>query len=223
MSEAADGGRLDADATIAALEAALERERARSREVDHRANNSLQLVSSLLLLLSRRTTATETQRTLKAMHQRIGAIAAVHRELLSSERPERFDLTNFVREQAPTLARAHGEGAVVKLDLEAVEVAASQACPLALILNELMLNALTHGVAPGQGAEVAVRLQRTENGFALTVEDAGPGLPAQGADGGFGLTIVKLLGQQLSADVAIDDAQPGVRVCVATRRTPPPG
>jgi two-component sensor histidine kinase len=215
MFEAADSGRLEAEGTVEALQAALERERARSREIDHRANNSLQLVSSLLLLLSRRSTAPETQQALKAMHQRIGTIAAVHRQLVGSERPERFDLTTFVREQAPALARGH-EGAVVRLDLEPVEVVASQACPLALILNELMLNALTHGAAPGSAADILVGLEKAGDGFVLKVQDGGKGLPPAAAEG-FGLTIVKLLGQQLATATAFEDAQPGLRALVTTR------
>jgi two-component sensor histidine kinase len=46
------------------------------------------------------------------------------------------------------------------------------------------------------------------------VQDQGPGLPNAADRAGFGLTMVKLLAQQLSAQVAFEDARPGVRAVV---------
>lgn len=212
MAEAADSGELTQAQTIAALQAALEAERVRSREIDHRAKNSLQLVASLLLLLSRRTKEAETQRVLKAMHQRLGAVAAVHRDILTAERPESFDFTQFVRDHVTALTEAHGEGAAVRLALDPVAVRAAHACPLALIVNELTLNALTHGAGGKAGAQVSVDLRRADGGFKLTVQDDGPGDPPEAA--GFGLTMVKLLSQQVGASFALEPAQPGVRAVV---------
>lgn len=200
-------------ATVEALQAALEREREHAREVDHRAKNSLQLVSSLLLLLGRRSAAPETQRALKAMHQRVSAVAAVHREILDAPHPDRFNLTGFVRDHVSVLARAQ-DGAAAHLELDPVEVSAAQACPMALIVNELAQNALTHGAAPGRPAEVTVRLEAVGDGFRLTVQDQGPGLPSNAAEGGFGLFMTRLLAKQIGAEVAWEDAQPGLRAVV---------
>jgi two-component sensor histidine kinase len=217
MMEICEGGRSDAQA-VQSLEAALARERARTREVDHRAKNSLQIVSSLLLLLSRRSAEAETRQALKAMHQRVSAIAAVHREILDSDSPDSFDLARFVREHVAALAQARGEDAAVRLDLASVEVDAARACPIALIVNELTLNALTHGSPPGRPPLADVVLAPAGSGFALTVQDQGAGLPASAErgefGGGFGLTMVKLLAQQISANVAFEDARPGLRVVV---------
>jgi two-component sensor histidine kinase len=205
----------DEGTTVEALQAALDREREKSREVDHRAKNSLQLVSSLLLLLGRRSTSPETQQAMKAMHQRVGAVAAVHREILDSPQPDRFNLTAFVREHVAALARAQGGGGTVHLDLAPVDVSAAQACPMALMVNELAQNALTHGAAPGQPAEVTIRLQKNAGaGFSLTVQDQGPGMPADAPETGFGLFMTRLLTQQLGAEIAWRDAQPGLRVVV---------
>lgn len=202
-------------ATVEALQAELERERERTREIDHRAKNSLQIVSSLLLLMSRRSAQPETQRALKAMHQRISAIAAVHRELLAAPRPDCFELSAFIREHAASLARSQSEGASVQLDLESVEIPASQAGPVALIVNELVLNALAHGTAPGVQPLARISLRKAGEGFVLTVQDDGPGLPDTAPTTGFGLTIAKLLSQQIGARLELQDAGPGVRAVVA--------
>jgi two-component sensor histidine kinase len=193
------------------LQADLDRERERAREIDHRARNSLQLAGSLALLVARRTSDPEAQRTLKSLHQRIGAIAAVHRGFLASPSPHRYDLTTHLHEQLSGLGRTAPAGAELALDLEPVDVATSAAVPLALIVNELVGNALAHA---GPAPRVRVTLSRAGEGCRLAVQDGGPGL-LDGADGtGFGLTVVRLLVQQLRADLAFEDAQPGLRAVV---------
>jgi len=200
--------------SVESLQAELAAERARTREVDHRAKNTLQLVSSLLLLASRRDAGPETRRTLEAMHRRVCALAAVHRDLLAAPSPDRFDLTQLVRDQATALARSVREGASVQLELDAVEIDTAAACPLALILNELLVNALAHASRDGRIPQVAVRLQRgAGEAFTLAVTDDGPG-PAAAAPAGFGLTLVQLLSRQIAAKFMLEDAQPGLRAIV---------
>ena len=194
-----------------ALEAELERERDRAREIDHRARNSLQLAGSLLMLVGRRSASPETQRTLKSLQQRIGAIAAVHRGFLQSPDPRRFDLTEHLRDQLASLARTAPEGAELQIDLEAAEIATSQAAPLALITNELVGNALAHG---GPAPKVTVRLRRLGEGLQLMVSDGGPGMTSDSDASGFGLTVVRLMCQQLRAELVLEDAQPGLRAVV---------
>jgi len=214
MAEISESCEASGGQTVETLRRDLERERARTREVDHRAKNSLQIVSSLLLLMSRRAAEAETQKALKAMHQRVTAIAAVHREILDGETPDSFDLASFVQDHVAALVQARDDGAAVRLDLAPVKLAAAQACPAALIVNELTLNALNHGAAPGHEPHAEVTLRPAGAGFALTVRDWGPGLPPAAEKAGFGLTIVKLLAQQISATVAFEDAQPGLRAVV---------
>jgi two-component sensor histidine kinase len=214
MTEISDNFQSETAPTIEALQAALEFERARTREIDHRAKNSLQLVSSMLLLQSRRSLEPETQKALKAMYQRVSALAAVHRHLLQAGQSDSFDLSRFVHEHAAAVAQARGEGAAVRLDLDRVTLDASQAGPTALIVNELTLNALTHGATAGREPEANVVLRRAGGGFVLTVQDQGPGLPPAAEQAGFGLTMVKLLAQQLSGSVTFEDAHPGLRAVV---------
>jgi two-component sensor histidine kinase len=200
--------------STAALAAELDHERARAREIDHRARNTLQLVSSLVVLQSRRAQAPETRQALQKLHQRIGAVTAVHRGFLPAARPDRFDFSGFVREQMNTLAQNAPSTVRVELDLEPVETRASAAAPLALILGELAANALAHACAEGRPMRLCVRLNRAGELYALTVEDDGPGLPADAESRGFGLTLVKLMCQQLDARLVLDDAQPGLRAVV---------
>jgi two-component sensor histidine kinase len=185
-----------------------EAEGARLRETEHRVKNTLQLISSIVMLQSRRTPEPATQAALKAVLQRITAVSLAHRHIAD----ERIELAALIRELAAELTRAIGrEGVEVKLDLEPITVAARHAAPIALWANEALGNALNHGFPHGRPGRVLVTLRRTPEGLELAVSDDGVGLaePAKG----FGATLLQLMAQQLKGRLEITP-QPGCRVAV---------
>ena len=197
----------------ACAERALEQKTALLHEIDHRVKNNLQLISSLLLLQSRRAEDEATRAALRRTLERVTAIATVHRRLFQGEAIDRFDFAEFVRDLVGDLTGAAARRDLeVRLDLEPVEVGASQAAPLALILSELVTNALRHAKPDGGPAHLRVGLARSERSFEMVVEDDGVGREAPAS--GFGLTIAALLAQQLRADIRLEDAAPGLRARV---------
>ncbi|HEY8618086.1 histidine kinase dimerization/phosphoacceptor domain -containing protein [Phenylobacterium sp.] len=203
------------------LEAALEQKTSLLHEVDHRVKNNLQLISSLLLLQTRRTPEESTRKALRSMLERVGAIATVHRRLFQGGDVQRFDVADFLRDLAADLAAsARRDDLQLRLDLEPVAVPASQAAPLALLANELVSNALKHPYPEGTPGVVTVAVRRYPEAFDLVVADTGPGLPPPTERNGFGLTIIQLLAQQLKAKLVFEDTQPGLRA-VVTMPTPP--
>lgn len=216
-TEAAEREHLESDIHVHAreLERALEEKTSLLHEVDHRVKNNLQLISSLLLLQTRRTADEGTRQALRSMLERVGAIATVHRRLFQGGDVQRFDVADFLRDLVADLAAsARRDDLQLRLDLEAVAVPASQAAPLALVANELISNALKHAYPPGTPGEISVSTHRGPSSFDLIVVDHGIGLPPAGERKGFGLTIVQLLSQQLKAKLALEDAQPGCRATV---------
>ena len=201
------------DARIRELEAALARRTAQLHEVDHRVKNNLQLISSLMLLQSRRMTDETARQALKTMLERVGAVGMVHRRLFQGEDTHQFEVADFVRDLVGDLALAAGRDDVqLHLDLEPVTIPASAAAPFALVLNELVGNALKHAFAEGEGGVIAVSVAKVDGLCVLTVSDAGRGMGD--APRAFGLTILGLLCQQLRAGLEITSADPGVRAVV---------
>lgn len=155
------------------------------REVDHRVKNSLAQVASILRLQARRASPSVRPALEEAAH-RVASIARVHELLQSST-----DLRTIP--VVPLVQRLCSEFAL-SLD-RPVQVDTAQAGPLAMqsdrasalaiILGELVANAVRHGLA---GDAVQVRLHRRDDGTALlTVTN-----PASGpktARGGLGTTI----------------------------------
>lgn len=177
-------------------------------EIDHRVKNNLQLIASLILLQSRRTEDEAAKAALKTVLGRVNAVATVHRRLFQGD-PLSFEVADFMRDLAADLAAAAGRDDIeIALQLDPVSIPASAAAPLALVINEVLGNALRHAFPPGRPGRISIVLTDGEV-CRLTIADDGIGLSAPPA--GFGSMIVKLLCQQLHAEIEIVDARPGVR------------
>lgn len=200
-----------ADARLRAVEAELERTRARLHEADHRAKNTLQVASSLVLLQARRIKASPDPGVLTAIADRINALAIAHRLLAESEADD-FDVGAFLREIGADLAGG-SERIALAFDVAPAFVGAAKAPPLALLLHEVIANAVRHAFPDDATGAIAVSAARDGDLVRIVVADDGVGVP-EGAPEGFGLMLVNLLARQLRAEVTREATQPGTRVSV---------
>ena len=74
-----------AGTTTDSSELAFERQAARHREVEHRVKNTLQLISSIVLLQGRRANDDGARQALRAVQQRVAAVSVAHRHVGWSE------------------------------------------------------------------------------------------------------------------------------------------
>ncbi len=204
----------DAQARIEELEAALVRQTNLLREVDHRVKNTLQLISSLMLLQTRRITDETARLSLRSMLERVNAVSTVHRQLFQGDEKQQFNVAAFLRDLAGDLALANGRADVeIRLDLQPAVIPAAAAAPFALVASELISNALKHAF-PDRPGVVEITVGEAGGTCELSIADNGQGM--DGAPKGFGLTIVGLLCQQLHAELEMGPGHPGVRAVVRT-------
>jgi two-component system, sensor histidine kinase PdtaS len=167
------------------------------REIHHRVKNNLQTVAALLRLQARRLTAPEARAALEEAVRRVGSIAIVH-ETLSHTPEEIVDFDDIIERVAAMAGEVSAPEARVTPVISGRFglLPAVVATPLALVLTELMQNALQHGLAPSPGAPpcgtLQVNVNRTAARLTMTVEDNGVGLPA-----GFSLDATTSLGLQI--------------------------
>ena len=201
-----DGGAAASDAET--LRASLAQTHALLREVDHRVKNNLQLIASLIQLQSRRTEDPAARHALQTVLERLNAVTTVHRRLFQGD-PQQFEVAEFIRDLTPDLAAAAGRDDLsITLDLDPVRVPAAAAAPMALVVNELLGNALKHAYAASRGGQVRVTLRDEPDACVLNIADDGLGLA--GRPPGLGLTIVRLLCQQLRAEFSLEETTPGL-------------
>ena len=183
-------------------------------EVDHRVKNNLQMISGLLTMQTRTIADPAARATMGSMLNRVEALGTVHRRLYQSRDVERFDVAAFAQDLADDIVRGSGRTDVrLHLDLEAVEVPVEKAAPVALMLNELVTNALKHGFARERAGRLSVSVRPDANYVAIRVTDDGHGMPDEvTGTGSFGKRLIENLARQLAASIAWHPANPGTRV-----------
>ena len=162
------------------------------REIHHRVKNNLQTVSALLRLQARRIDDPNASQALHEAVRRIASIALVHETLSSSsDSSVDFDevldrLVAHALELTPRMSELQisRNGTVGSLESRI-------ATPLALVITELIYNALEHGLA-SEGSKLDINIERREKKVIVTITDDGVGLPA-----GFTLAESSNLGLQI--------------------------
>ena len=180
------------------LQVALDARNTLLHEVDHRVKNNLQTIASLIAMERRGVTDPTGRDAFARLVRRVEAVAIVHRRLYENREVDRFDVAGFARALLDQLGTSLGASVEQHIDPEPILVAASDASPLALMFNELLLQAAATGAGP-----VSVSVGRLDDErFLLRVspavdEAADSSLPGGGARG----ELVRRLVRQLRGDV----------------------
>ena len=147
------------------------------REVHHRIKNNLQGVMGLLR--EHRHAHPELAGVLEAALTQIHSIATVHG--LHGRTPHRnLRLAELVRAVAQATDEISSSPAGMALELSdcpAVELADTEAVPVALIVNELICNAVKHGSAGSGEPPVKITLTCDDTAAWLRILNPSPGLP----------------------------------------------
>jgi light-regulated signal transduction histidine kinase (bacteriophytochrome) len=179
-------------------------------EVNHRVQNSLQLVSSYLSLQARSSANTELQTALEEARRRLSAVALVHRRLYRSDQLGVVDMARYVEELcADTFSFKGVDWAEhLTLNLSPVLVSTDRAVTLGLAITELMINSNKHAY-DGHEGPIEVELIQDRTHLQLIVADKGSGKIA--TEKGFGSRMVEGLVSQLGGELSYSDNRPGLR------------
>jgi len=184
------------------------------KEVNHRVQNSLQLVSSFLRLQGRGGTANPEVADVMAQAQaRLSAVALVHRRLYQDDRVETVELGRYLEELVGDLRSTLGPewAAGIRLDLAQLLVPTDRAINIGLVLTELVINASKYAY-DGAAGPLWITLERARSRFQLIVADAGRGKQAGPADGtGFGGRMLRAVVGGLGGELQYLDNGPGCR------------
>lgn len=187
------------DATAARREEKEARIRAAMiQEIHHRVKNNLQTIASLLRLQSRRTDSEEIRQVLLDSVSRILSVAVVH-EFLSEHESRVINIKDVSRRILDQLRKGvmrDEQGIRFNLRGPNIYLPTQQATACALIINELLQNALEHGFSSLEGGEIFVELEDDADRVTLRISDSGMGLPDGfdlEQDSHLGLTIVQTL------------------------------
>jgi PAS domain S-box-containing protein len=208
------------------------------KEIHHRVKNNLQVISGLLTLQAAQIDDERLLRVIKESQSRIWTMALIHQTLYQSGNLADIEMAEYIRTLSGNLLSSHAQLSMppdIRFDLASLRLAIDKAIPLALIINELLTNAMKHAFPEGRPGEIHITLHEcrgtppcrdksrrapTDHGCAPTYElivaDNGAGLPA-GFDPknqkSLGLQLVAMLTQQLGGSfIAANEAGAVFRV-----------
>lgn len=197
------------------LKQALEAKSTLVREIHHRVKNNLQVIASLLSMQAGYTQHPHVLAAFEEAEGRLRSIARIHERLYVSSDLSEVEFSSYLQNLTREMVRLHSSSPdQIAIEIDAVEMVLhiEQAIPLGLIVNELILNSLKHGLRDGTGV-LRVRLsyvpgsfdsgrgETLDDGWAeIEVSDAGPGFPPSfdhESTATFGLKLIHLLTRQL--------------------------
>jgi len=183
------------------------------KEIHHRVKNNLQTVSALLRLQARRIEDPSASAALDEAVRRIASIALVHETLsTSSQASVAFDqvldsLITHALDLSPRMSelKISRNGEISSLDSRI-------ATPLALVITELIHNALEHGLA-AQGSGLNIHIDRSNKECVIEISDDGVGLPSNfdlNTSSNLGLQIVRTLTEnELKGSIELSSTDTG--------------
>ncbi|WP_245906703.1 sensor histidine kinase [Teichococcus aestuarii] len=188
------------------------------RELHHRVKNNIHMLSGMLSAARREAGAPEAAAALEEASRRLAAVGAVHQMLYQGSNFQGVPGEEFVAKIATMVAEASGTRGCLVVEAEPVGIGNDAAIPLALVLNELVANAVKHGARTnGTPGRIWVGLSAApDDSVELWVEDEGPGFePAAGVvRRASGLGLVRGLARQIGGTFSVGRSRAGGARCV---------
>jgi two-component sensor histidine kinase len=188
----------------------------RIAELERRVSGGYQLLQALVGIRLRSVQDPESRRHLTWLSDVVAAMGLINRRVVDSGS---VDFASYL-DDAVGFWRRNVEGRGVRIDLRATPAALPEthAVPLAIIVHELMSNAVRHAFPEDRRGAIAIAYSRASDGVSLVVRDSGVG--AKAPIQGDGLALVEGLVAHLGGAMVVEtapDGGVGVRVRLPIR------
>lgn len=150
------------------------------REIEHRAKNALALVQGIVRL-SQADTVTEFADRVQG---RVDALAKAH-TVLAEARWRDVPIDRLIKAEVEPFGTQR-----VKMDGPPIEIAAVQVQPLALVLHEVIANAVHHGALSTDNGTLSIQWRPHEGWTNIEMREIGGPPPANDRKSGFGMKIM---------------------------------
>jgi two-component sensor histidine kinase len=205
----------------ALLEEALQDRDLMLRELHHRVKNNIHMLAGMLSAARRETQIPEAAMVLEEAGRRLSAVGAVHQMLYRGDNLTGVAGDAYVARIGMMVMEAAGARDCLSVVADPVEVPNDAAVPLALILNELLSNALKHGgQSDGSPGEIELGLAAVDADIEMWVMDQGPGFDAVAESGrrASGLGLVRGLTRQIGGFFSVGQGRAGGARCAVRFR-----
>ena len=208
LEERVEARTAESKKTNAALQLALEKEVVLRREINHRVKNNLQVISSLLFLQATKIEDPVMHELLRESQARVRSLSLIYDKLSEQGKVAGIAFPEYVEQLATEVFvayRVSKEAITLKIEAEGIFLDLDTAVPCALILTELISNALKYAFPGDRKGELLISIHSIDEGrLCLTVKDNGIGIPEghqMGRAKSMGMGLVHDLTRQLNGQI----------------------
>ncbi|OQY31549.1 MAG: hypothetical protein B6241_13630 [Spirochaetaceae bacterium 4572_59] len=186
-------------------------------EIHHRIKNNLQTIASLLRLQKRRLGSQEAKAALDESISRVMSMAEVH-ETLSGEDGDKVDIHFMAASVARSVvAQSAYPGIQLRIEGESFLIPSEDATTVALVVNELIQNAIKYAVPTVINPVLALSVRKGEEYGSISIQDngrdKGKGLNGESDSSGLGNKIINVLvREKLKGRLVRDVSEEGMTV-----------
>lgn len=174
------------------LAAALETNRLLFRDTHHRVKNNLQSVQSLIRMQN------IPDQPKMDLQGRIAAMTAVHEHIYRLDQYAEVEARDFIPAIVEPLLRTFGAHVAVSYAIDDLSVDRDQATPIALLVNEVVTNALKYAFPDDRDGSIEVRFERlADDRVRLSIVDDGVGFQEAPDNAGMGSRLIRGMVTQL--------------------------
>lgn len=185
------------------------------KELGHRVMNSFAAISAILSMEAR-ATPREGRPALERVQGRVQALAALYRRLDGASQADRIEMSDYLGGLVASFrdSLAAPTPVTVTADLAPITLPTQMAVPLALVVNELLTNAIKHAFVGGRPGAVRVALSVAEGRCRVSVADDGQGV-VEGQEGtGIGRILIQAFVGELGGEISTRTGPDGTEVTV---------
>jgi two-component sensor histidine kinase len=174
-------------------------------ELQHRVKNNMHMLAGMLTAAEREADTPEAKAALRDMARRFEAVNAVQQLLYNSSNLDCIGSDALIVTLLRAATSIAPDAIESRLSVDPVTLPIEFAIPIALILNELLTNAVKYGRQPGLAHCIMVAFLGQQGQIQIVVEDHGPGfMPVEGPKRASGLGLVRGLLRQLGGSIAVE-------------------
>ncbi len=180
------------------------------KEVHHRIKNNIASIEGLLSMQLQSLNNPEAISALQNAIARVQGMRILYDKLLVSSDYQEVSIKAYTESLIDSIASVFHESGKVTIEKRLADFSLSTKSVfcVGIIINELLTNIFKYAFIGRPGGHILIMLEKSENRVTLTIQDDGLGIDPGfdiNTSQGFGLTIVKMLSEQLGGTFTIEN------------------
>lgn len=182
------------------------------KEIHHRVKNNLQVISSLLSLQERKVTDENTKEALKSSKTRVETMSILHQSLYQGDEVRGIGVKEYFSDLINNLVDTYtvNDNITTSIDIDNLKIDVDSMIPLGLVANELICNAIKHGIGDALSGHISISLKDMGDQVILSVTDSGGKLTDNKLklkEGSLGVKLINAFANRLDGKLEVESGE----------------